>query len=146
MTLEERVRWEKVLESKIASTDLGNDPAHDLAHFRRVTATAKNLCFEENAQIEVVLPAAWLHDLINVPKNDPKRSQASRLSARAATEFLEHQKYPSQYLPAIAHAIEAHSFSAGIEPKTIEAKIVQDADRLDGLGFTATGDRYPALA
>jgi len=33
-----------------------------------------------------------------------------------------------------AHAVEGHSFSANIEVKTIEAKIVQDADRLDGLG------------
>jgi uncharacterized protein len=34
----------------------------------------------------------------------------------------------------VAHAIESHSFSAGIRPETIEAKIVQDADRLDALG------------
>ena len=32
------------------------------------------------------------------------------------------------------HAIEAHSFSANIETKSIEAKIVQDADRLDAIG------------
>lgn len=32
------------------------------------------------------------------------------------------------------HAIEAHSFSAAILPQSVEAKIVQDADRLEALG------------
>lgn len=126
--------WEQIFEKKILELDFGNDPAHDLAHFKRVVNTAKKLCHEERAKLEVVLPAAWLHDFVNVPKNDPRRSMASRLSAQAATEFLETQRYPAQWLEMIGHAIEAHSFSAQIEPRTLEAKIVQDADRLDGLG------------
>jgi uncharacterized protein len=43
--------------------------------------------------------------------------------------------FPPEKLDAVAHAIEAHSFSAAIPATTIEAKIVQDADRLDGLGL-----------
>jgi uncharacterized protein len=125
-------RFSEKIEKEIAIE--GNDPAHDLAHFRRVVATAKHLSFGEKACLEIVIPAAWLHDLINVPKNDPRRSQASRLSAKAAIRFLENEGYPTSYLDEIAHAIEAHSFSAQIEPTTIEAQIVQDADRLDGLG------------
>lgn len=131
---QERLHWERLLEQKIAATDLGNDPAHDLAHFRRVTATARKLCEEESACWEIVMPAAWLHDLVNVPKNDPRRSQASRLSGEAAIHWLKAQDYPEEFHSGIAHAIEAHSFSAGIEPLTVEARIVQDADRLDGLG------------
>jgi uncharacterized protein len=126
--------YESLIAGKIAEVATAADPAHDILHFRRVVRTAKALCLEENAKMEVVMPAAWLHDLVNVPKNDPRRKQASKLSAIAAIEFLESIQYPQQYFEDIAHAIEAHSFSANIEAKTIEAKIVQDADRLDGLG------------
>lgn len=103
-------------------------------HFKRVVKSAKALCAEENARIEIVLPAAWLHDFVIIPKNDPRRNMASRLSAEAAIDFLKEIQYPKIYLDEIAHAIEGHSFSANIETRTIEAKIVQDADRLDGLG------------
>jgi uncharacterized protein len=126
--------WEKKFEQKIVTLDFGNDPAHDLAHFRRVVQSAKILAQEEKAVLEIVIPAAWLHDLVNVPKNDPQREHASRLSAVAALAYLRQDGYPEEYMEGIRHAIEAHSFSAQIEPKTVEAKVVQDADRLDGLG------------
>lgn len=42
--------------------------------------------------------------------------------------------FPQQRLSAVCHAIEAHSFSAKIAPETLEARIVQDADRLEALG------------
>ena len=126
--------WEKRFEKKLNESNLGNDPAHDLAHFRRVVAAAKTLAEGEGANLAVVIPAAYLHDLINVPKSDPRRSQASRLSAQAATEYLQGEGYDLAPLVEIAHAIEAHSYSAQIEARSLEAKVVQDADRLDGLG------------
>ncbi|WP_440053399.1 HD domain-containing protein [Pseudoalteromonas sp. T1lg65] len=110
------------------------DTAHDLSHVKRVVKVAKSLCEAEGADIEVVLPAAWLHDCVAVAKNHPDRAKASKLAADKAVTFLEHLGYPEEKLPAIHHAIIAHSFSAGVEPKTLEAKIVQDADRMDALG------------
>ncbi len=110
------------------------DPAHDLSHVKRVVNTAKKLAQEENAIREVVVPAAWLHDLVNLPKNHPERKKASTLAADEALKYLRSVEYPEKYLDGIHHAICAHSFSAGITPTTLEAKIVQDADRLDALG------------
>ncbi len=127
-------KWNALLEAQVAKLAKPDDPAHDLLHFKRVVRTALELCDLEKAKKEVVLPAAWLHDYVNVPKNDPRRKEASRLSAIEALKFLEEIGYPKEHFPEIAHAIEAHSFSAGIEARSIEAQIVQDADRLDGIG------------
>ncbi|MCB8983177.1 MAG: HD domain-containing protein [Ardenticatenaceae bacterium] len=110
------------------------DAAHDQAHVARVVHNARQIATLEGADQAVVIPAAWLHDCVIVLKDSPLRAQASRLAAETAVVFLRRAHYPSQYLEAIAHAIEAHSFSAGIPPQTIEAKVVQDADRLDALG------------
>ena len=125
---------ETILKEKISNVATAEDPAHDFLHFKRVVRTAKALCEREKAKAEVVVPAAWLHDFVIIPKDSPLRNQASRLSAERAIEFLQSIGYPAEFYSQISHAIEAHSFSAAIKPLTIEAKIVQDADRLDGAG------------
>jgi uncharacterized protein len=110
------------------------DAAHDISHIKRVVKTTLYLTDIEESNLEITLPAACLHDCVAVPKNSPLRSQGSRLAAEAAVEFLSEIEYPAELLPDIAHAIEAHSFSANIPCRTLEAKVVQDADRMDALG------------
>lgn len=110
------------------------DSAHDLAHFRRVVITALELSKIEGADTEIVEAAAWLHDCVLLPKNHPQREKASTLAAKKARNFLSDIDFPVEKIDCVQHAIESHSYSAGIKPKTTEAKIVQDADRLDALG------------
>jgi len=118
-----------------ALADQGPDGAHDLNHFERVWRNAQALLAHyPQADALVVLAACYLHDLVNVPKDDPRRSSASRLSAGLARERLAALGFPPDKLAGVAHAIEAHSFSAAVPATTLEARIVQDADRLDGLG------------
>jgi uncharacterized protein len=112
----------------------GADAAHDVAHVRRVVANALTLLESEPADPRVVLPAAWLHDCVSVPKSSPDRARASVLAADQAVNVLRDWSFPEVFLPAIHHAIAAHSFSAGIPADTLEARVVQDADRLDALG------------
>jgi uncharacterized protein len=114
--------------------NLESDPAHDISHVRRVVNNTLYLTDIEKANSKVSVPAAWLHDCISVPKNSPQRSQASRLAAAEAVRFLAGIGYPEQLLGEIHHAIEAHSFSAAVRPRSLEARIVQDADRLEALG------------
>lgn len=117
-----------------ALNDVGGDAAHDLEHVRRVVVNARRLAAAENARLEIVLPAAWLHDCVAVAKDSPERRRASQLAAAQALTWLREWGWAAAWLPDIAHAIEAHSFSAGIAPRTVEARVLQDADRLDALG------------
>ena len=129
--------WELRCEKWLTTSEESpaqHDTAHDLSHIKRVVGNAKKLAKSSAANLAIVIPAAWLHDCVSVAKDSSLRSQASSLSAKAAIEFLQTHGYHDDWLNDIEHAIAAHSFSAGIEPKTLEAKIVQDADRLDALG------------
>ena len=121
---------------------VAGDAAHDLAHVRRVVAWAGRLGAAERADLDVVLPAAWLHDCVVLPKDHPARCQASRLAAERAAVWLRECGESGERVAAIAHAIEAHSFSAGVEPETVEARVVQDADRLDALGAVGVARCY----
>lgn len=127
----------------IASSSGQDDGAHDINHLHRVWRTACVL-LEDSPQADaiVVQAACYLHDIVNLPKNHPDRSLASQIAARVATEKLTDAGFPSDKLNGVAHAIEAHSFSAGIAPTTKEAKIVQDADRLDALGAVGLARLY----
>jgi uncharacterized protein len=110
------------------------DVAHDITHIERVVRVAIQLCNAEKANMAVVLPAAWLHDCVAVAKNHPDRAKASTMAADKAIGFLQGLGYDESLFEDIHHAIAAHSFSANIKIKTVEAQIVQDADRMDALG------------
>ncbi len=87
-----------------------------------------------NVDQEVLRAATVFHDLVNLSKDSPDRTSASRRSAQAAVPLLRDLGLKEAKVVAVVHAIEAHSFSAGIQPCTIEAKVLRDADRLDALG------------
>lgn len=126
--------WQARFEVEAEKLYPAIDPSHDILHIRRVVRMAQKLAVAEGANLDIVLPAAWFHDCVNVAKDDPRRKEASRLSADHAVAWLSAAGYPAEHLAAIHHAIAAHSYSAAIQTETGEAKVVQDADRLDGLG------------
>ncbi len=124
--------WEPRLEASLSGA--AADAAHDLEHVRRVVRTAKRIAGVEGGCLEIVVPAAWLHDCVPVPKDSPDRPRASRLAAEEAARRLDRWGYPADFIPGVVHAVEAHSFSASIPAETLEARIVRDADRLDAIG------------
>ena len=72
------------------------DSAHDQRHLRRVLETAVRLAEEAGAALDVVVPAAWLHDLVQYPKSDPRNVGSSRESADAAVAMLRGIDYAAR--------------------------------------------------
>jgi uncharacterized protein len=114
---------------------MGNDGSHDRSHLRRVWRNAIAIASQEHGcDLEILAAAVILHDCVAVEKNSPDRSRASRLAAARAREIVMELGWNAAQAERMGHAIEAHSFSAGITPQSIEARILQDADRLDAIG------------
>ncbi|HEV2583369.1 MAG TPA: HD domain-containing protein [Ktedonobacteraceae bacterium] len=109
-----------------------NDPAHGWEHIERVYSLAIHLARQESADGFIVGMAALLHDLGRAA-HDESRHHAD-LSVEQASDLMARYQLPASAQEAIVHAIAAHSFSRGIQPRTPEARVVRDADRLDSLG------------
>ena len=110
------------------------DGAHDLAHILRVAALADRIATSERADGDVAVAAALLHDLVYRPKNHPESPRTADLSAKLAQTWCEAIPELAPKAEAILHAIAAHSWSGGGTAITLEAKVLQDADRLEALG------------
>lgn len=111
------------------------DPSHDFQHILRVTNLAEKIAKEEVADLGIVIPAALFHDSIVYPKNSPQSRNETEESAAYAGEVLKSfDEYPQEKIEKVKTCILQCSFSKGIVPDLLEAKILQDADRLEATG------------
>ena len=113
---------------------IANDPAHDFDHIMRVYHNAQKILKKEKAKKKLVLTAVLLHDIVSYPKSDKQSKNSSIDSAKKAKILLKKYNFTDEEIIVISDAIRDHSFSQKKIPKTIEGKILQDADRLDALG------------
>jgi len=113
---------------------ISNDSAHDFDHIMRVYKNAQKICKNEKVNPKLVLCAVLLHDIISFPKSDKRSKLSSIKSAEASKKILKKHDFTRDEIQIISEAIREHSFSQNKTPKTIEGKILQDADRLDAIG------------
>jgi uncharacterized protein len=119
----------------LPALDKSTDGSHDLSHLKRVWQNAQVLAREECASLRLLAAAVLLHDCVHVEKGSPLRDQASRLSAERAGEVLGKLGWESSDIEVVTGAVLSHSYSAGLAPTSNEARILQDADRLDAIGL-----------
>lgn len=110
------------------------EPGHDLLHVLRVAQNARHIGTAEGAEVAIVVAAALLHELFNYPKNHPASHLSGEVCAQHASEVLQAEGWAPVSVDRICYCIRVHSYSRGIVPETLEAKVLQDADRLDAVG------------
>jgi len=119
-----------------AQNNSENDDLHGFKHVERVFNLCVQIGTALNANLLTIKIAALLHDVgrIHEKKNDAKNH--AEISAEMAEKFFQKTNFniTINNIENILHSIRAHSFSNNIEPKTLEAKILSDADKLDALG------------
>ena len=114
------------------------DPSHDFSHIERVLHLAVDIAKTVNADPDIVIPAALFHDIIVYKKDSKESRNEANESADVAEKVLRNiPEYPSGKIESVKICISQCSFSKGITPTLLEAKVLQDADRLEATGVVS---------
>lgn len=117
--------------------------SHNFDHVERVLKMATRIGKKEKADLEILKLAAILHD-ISRHNSDKEKGQTDHAKdgADTAAEILKKYKFPEEKIAKIIHCIKAHRFRGTVKPKTLEAKILFDADKLDSIGAIGIGRAF----
>lgn len=124
----------QVLEeaAALAKNELEKDASgHDWWHVFRVAKLAEHLAHKENADVFICQLAAYLHDVA-----DEKLNESEEFGLKKVKTWLEQKEIEAEVINAVMEIISTMSFKGGNQApmKTIEGRVVQDADRLDAIG------------
>ena len=109
---------------------------HGFDHTERVFNLAVGIANAEKADLEVVKAAALLHDVCRKKQEETGLCHAEE-GSKLAPKILNEISFPKEKINNVVHCIKVHRYSKRLNPETKEAKILQDADRLDALGAIA---------
>lgn len=110
----------------------GAEAGHDWFHIERVWKLSKKIAEKEGGNLEIIELSALLHDIA-----DPKFHNGDEtLALKISREFLETENVSEDIIEQVLEIIKNISFKnrGEVSEKSLELKIVQDADRLDAIG------------
>ncbi len=103
---------------------------HDWWHIYRVTCMAQKIARHEQADEFICHLAALLHDIADEKLNPSKEAGLQKVHT-----WLTQNNVHQQATDHVIEIISTMSFgSGGNQMRTLEGRVVQDADRLDALG------------
>ena len=135
----EKNRLNKIRE--FAKLHYKDDDLHGWGHIERVMNNAKRIQKHTGGDWSLIQVAVWLHDIGRKKEEQLKMKVENKqpphhaiLSKTISKKFLENLSLEENTIKQINHIILAHSFSIGEKARSVEAKIVSDADKLDAIG------------
>ena len=125
------INVEKIKE--IAKNSLSDCPAHNFDHVLRVYNMALKLAENEDVDLEVIKIAALLHDIWGKKEiMDPTWKTDHAIEwAEMSKEILKQLWYSQDFISHVTDCIISHRYRTENKPKTLEAKILFDADKLE---------------
>lgn len=121
---------EEFVKEKLAGNSKG---AHTYDHTKRVYALCIRIGMDLNADLKILGAAALLHD---IGRQDEATTGVSHsiLSGEMSQDILRRVGFDDAEVDKVVDTIRTHRFSEGIEPNSLEGKILSDVDKLDAMG------------
>ena len=117
--------------------------SHGPDHTERVFQNAMAIGRKMGAKLDILAPAALLHDIGRSAEHRSKGEIChAAMGAEMAENILQELGYSEEDRAAICHCIRAHRFRGGERPESLEAKIIFDADKLDSIGAIGIGRAF----
>ena len=116
-------------------TTLAASGSHGYDHIVRVTRLCEIIGRQEQADLQILIPAALLHDIAR-PLEKSQGLAHEEEGARIAEEVLRAIRFDGTRISLLASAIRTHRYRSDKMPEFLEAKILSDADKLDAMGAT----------
>ena len=103
-----------------------NDAFQGTPHAKGVLLATKEIMkYHPEANKRAVIIAAWWHDVGRLYQQE----NHEKLSAELVAKELSKHNYEKSFIETVYNAIEPHGLL--MHPKTIEGKIIRDADKLN---------------
>jgi uncharacterized protein len=108
--------------------------SHAFDHTQRVYNLALKIGKKEKADLDVIKASALLHDIARLKEDNKEIECHAEHGAEMAEKILKETGFPEDKIKNVVHSIKVHRDSKKLIAETKEAKILQDADKLDALG------------
>jgi uncharacterized protein len=112
-----------------------DDSAHDKDHIYRVLYVAMDIAgYEDGVDYDVLICACLLHDIGRREQYENPQLSHAVVGADKAHNFLLAEGFEPEYAEKVKDCIKTHRFRTDLQPQSIEAKILFDADKIDATG------------